>query len=108
MSLYQISYDLRKQRNYDALFERIKAYGNWCHALESCWVISTNQSAAQVRDNLLQAIDGDDGLLVARLSGEAAWYGLEPVVSNWLKTQLESAAAQLNGRQGWRCNHQMG
>jgi len=93
MSLYQISYDLRKQRNYDALYERIKAYGNWCHALESSWVISTAQSAVQVRDNLRQVLDSDDGLLVTRLSGEAAWYGLSETISTWLKTQLESAAA---------------
>lgn len=93
MALYQISYDLRKQRNYQALFERIKAYGNWCHALESNWVISTPQSAVQIRDNLRQAMDGDDGLLVVRLMGEAAWYGLDETVGSWLKTQIESAAA---------------
>ncbi len=93
MALYQISYDLRKQRNYEALFERIKAYGSWCHALESSSVISTSQSAVQIRDNLLQAMDGDDGLLVARLSGEAAWYGLGETIRSWLKTQLEGAAA---------------
>jgi hypothetical protein len=93
MALYQISYDLRKQRNYDALFERIKAYGYWCRPLESAWVIATAQSAVQVRDNLRQAMDGDDGLLVTRLAGEAAWYGLNESISNWLKTQLESVAA---------------
>lgn len=93
MALYQINYDLRNQRNYDPLFERIKAYGTWCHPLESTWVVSTSQSATQVRDNLRQAMDGDDGLLVTRLAGEAAWYGLNENISNWLKTQLESAAA---------------
>lgn len=93
MALYQISYDLRKQRDYDTLFERIKAYGTWCHALESTWVISTFQSAAQVRDNLRLAMDGDDGLLIIRLAGEGAWYGLSESISTWLKTQLESAAA---------------
>lgn len=92
MALYQISYDLRKQRNYEALFERIKAYGSWCHALESSWVISTAQSATQVCNNLLQVMDGDDGLLVTCLASEAAWYGLDTIVSNWLKTQIESTA----------------
>jgi len=27
MKVYQIDYDLRKQRNYEALHERIKTYG---------------------------------------------------------------------------------
>jgi len=93
MKVYQVSYDLRKQRNYEALYERIKQYDNWCHPLESTWVIVTNQSTAQIRDNLIQALDRDDGLLVTRLTGEAAWYGLSDQVSTWLKQQLEKVAA---------------
>jgi hypothetical protein len=41
MRVYQISYDLRKQRNYEALYQRIKAYGTWAHPLESSWVIAS-------------------------------------------------------------------
>ena len=93
MKVYQVSYDLRKQRNYDALYERIKSYGSWCHALESSWVIVTTQSASQIRDYLKGAMDQDDGLLVTRLQGEAAWYGLDGERSNWLKQQLERQAA---------------
>jgi len=89
MKVYQISYDLRKQRNYDALYERIKTYP-WCHPLESSWVITNQQSAAQVRDNLAQVMDQDDGLLVTRLSGEAAWRNLGDQVSQWLKEKLEA------------------
>lgn len=93
MGLYQITYDLRKQRDYQSLHARIKAYGTWCRALESTWVISASQSAAQVRDNLLAVMDRDDGLLVTRLQGEAAWYGVPTEVSNWLKNQLQRCAA---------------
>jgi len=90
MKVYQISYDLRKQRDYDPLYERIKAYGNWCHPLESTWVITTTQSAAQIRDYLAGVMDQDDGLLVTRLQGEAAWRNLDDKVSSWLKDQLNS------------------
>lgn len=93
MKVYQVSYDLRKQRNYDALYERIKKYDNWSHPLESTWVIVTDQSAVQIRDNLTSVMDGDDGLLVTRLTGEAAWYGLSDQLSTWLKQQLETVAA---------------
>lgn len=89
MKVYQISYDLRKQRNYDVLYERIKTY-SWCHVLESCWVVTTQQSAAKVRENLAQVMDQDDGLLVTRLSGEAAWQNLGDRVSRWLKEKLEA------------------
>lgn len=93
MAVYQIDYDLRKQRNYDALYERLKSYPQWCRVLESTWVISTNQSAAQVRDYLKAVMDADDGLLVTRLQGEAAWAGLSGKVSAYLKNMLERQAA---------------
>lgn len=93
MAVYQIDYDLRKQRNYAPLYERLKTYPQWCKALESTWVISTNQSAVQVRDYLKAVMDADDGLLVTRLQGEAAWYGLSDEVATYLKSMLERQAA---------------
>lgn len=93
MKVYQIDYDLRKQRNYDALHERIKTYGNWCRPLESSWLVATNQTAVQVRDYLLGVMDKDDGLLVTKLQGEAAWTGLNLKVSEWLKAQLDACEA---------------
>lgn len=93
MAVYQIDYDLRKNRNYEELYQRIQNYPNWCRPLESTWVISTSQSASQVANNLLQAMDGDDGLLVTRLNGEAAWYGIDPTAAAYLKGMLEQQAA---------------
>jgi hypothetical protein len=87
MKLYQISYDLRKQRDYLSLHERIKAYGTWCHALESTWIIVSDQTSVQIRDNLQMALDKDDGLLVTRLQGEGAWVGLSDEITQWLKNQ---------------------
>lgn len=89
MSVYQINYDLRKQRNYSSLIERIQSYGKWCHPLGSTWIIVTDQTAVQVRDNLRAVMDADDGLLVTRLQGEAAWYGLSNEISQWLKDNLQ-------------------
>lgn len=87
MKLYQISYDLRKQRDYPSLYERIEAYGTWCHALESTWIIVSDQTSVQIRDNLRQAMDKDDGLLVTRLQGEGAWVGLSDEITQWLQNQ---------------------
>ncbi|MFT6664716.1 MAG: hypothetical protein ACJA05_001564 [Porticoccus sp.] len=93
MAVYQIDYDLRKNRNYEELYKRIQNYPKWCRPLESTWVISTSQSASQVANNLLQAMDGDDGLLVTRLNGEASWYGIDPKAAAYLKGMLEQQAA---------------
>lgn len=92
MKTYQIDYDLRAPgRNYDALITAIKSYGTWCHALKSSWVIVTEQSASQVHAFLWQYMDRNDGLLVTRLTGEAAWTGLSSEVSDWLQKQLGAA-----------------
>ena len=90
MKVYQISYDLRKQRNYEALYERIRSYGIYSHALESTWLIASNQTAVQVCDYLYEVMDSDDGLLVTRLQGEAAWNGLRDKTTEWLQNQLNS------------------
>lgn len=88
MKVYQINYDLRKQRNYDALYEKIRAYGTWCRPLASCWLVATDKTAVQVRDDLTQVLDSDDGIIVTRLHGEAAWRGLDAKVSEWLSDKL--------------------
>ncbi len=90
MKVYQINYDLRKQRDYESLYERIRSYSTYSHALESTWLIVTDQTAAQIRDYLYEVMDSDDGLLVTRLQGEAAWIGLRDKTTEWLKSQLAS------------------
>jgi hypothetical protein len=93
MAAYQINYDLWKQRDYDPLYERLRSYPNWCRPLKSCWIISTSQSAAQIRDYLSVVMHRDDGLLVARLDGETAWMGIAPSAPERLKEILDQAAA---------------
>ncbi len=89
MLVYQITYDLRKQRDYQALYYRIKSYQTWCHPLESTWLVATHQTTVQVRDHLLGAIDRDDGLLVTKLSNDAAWFGLPQDATDWLHQYLK-------------------
>lgn len=93
MAVYQIDYDLRKQRNYQPLYDRLKSYRRWCRPLESTWVIEASQTASQVHDHLRVAMDSDDGLLVTRLAGEAAWSGVDLDVSRYLMELLERRAA---------------
>jgi hypothetical protein len=89
---FQIDYDLRAPgRNYDSLFAAIKAYDGWAHLLESTWGVVASGDAPQVAADLRRHMDANDGLLVTRFHGEAAWYGLSPEVSDWLKNQLQPA-----------------
>lgn len=92
MKTLMIGYDLhRPGQEYALLYEAIKSYGTHWHILDSTWLIYTSRSAEQVRDHLMQYIDRNDKLIVAGLSGEAAWYGFSAEGSAWLKQKLEAA-----------------
>lgn len=91
MASYMIGYDLNKPvQNYNDLIDAIKKVGtNWWHCLDSTWIVKTDKTAAQIRDELTPHIDHqNDELLVARLSGEGAWIGFDSKCSTWLKDNL--------------------
>ena len=71
MSLYVLSYDLRKQRNYDALYDEFIKF-KAIQILESVWCFEyPDATAAALRDYFADFIDSDDGLLVAKMDGWA-------------------------------------
>lgn len=89
MAVYIVTYDLHKQgQNYECIIQKLNAYGTHWHMQQSVWIIETTQSAAQVRDNLITCLDANDKLFVAKLSGEAAWYGYTSDINQWLKQRL--------------------
>lgn len=90
MTTVLISYDLRNSgRKYDDLYTAIRNLGNWCHPLESTWiVVGPNLTAKGVRDTLGRVLDSDDGLLCVETSHVAAWRGLVPKVDDWIVAHL--------------------
>ena len=89
MATYMVGYDLNKPvQNYTELIDAIKSYGTWWHHLDSTWIIKTDQTPVEVRDNLAQHIDSNDELLVAAISAPAAWHGFNDKGSQWLKDNL--------------------
>jgi hypothetical protein len=88
MACYIISYDLRlSSRNYDSLYEAIRAYGKWAHVNKSVWAVVTSQTAVQIRDNLLRHVDTNDRLFIVKSGVEAAWRNTI-CKSEWLKENL--------------------
>ena len=87
MKVYCVSYDLTKpDRNYEELYEKLKAYGTYSHALESTWFIEAEDGAAEVRDNLKEVLDTDDKLLVIEvIANHWASYNLRTKTNEWLK-----------------------
>ena len=89
MSTFVVSYDLQKLgQNYDCIIKKLEAYGTHRHMQQSVWIIQTNQTAVQIRDNLKPCLDQNDKLFVGKLSGEAAWWGYGQNIDNWLKQNL--------------------
>jgi len=89
MKTYLIGYDLnRPHQDYVDLISAIKAYATWWHYLDSTWIIKTDDSAVEIRNNLRQHIDSDDELLVVQHEGDGAWAGFNKEGSDWLKQNL--------------------
>ena len=85
MKKYVITYDLRAPgRDYGKLFEAIQSYPNWCHLVESVWIVWSDRTADEICNHLLKYVDRNDQLWVGGWTGEAAWYGLDTQRSNWL------------------------
>ena len=71
-NLYFVDYDLRKQRNYQALYDALAKLGA-VRILESQWCFHYASSGASelLRDHLTQYMDADDGICVSEISGWA-------------------------------------
>lgn len=74
MAAYLVTYDLRNpQRDYSKLYTRLNAW-RALQVLESVHVINSDSStSASLRADLAGYVDSNDGLFVAKLTGEAAW-----------------------------------
>lgn len=73
MSLYFLTYDLRKSRNYQTLYDELKDFGA-VRILESTWCFNrVNTSATGLRDYFRKSIDSDDGIIVSEVSDWASY-----------------------------------
>lgn len=94
MTTYLIGYDLNKEgvaytTANKALCDAIqRLFVTWWHHLDSTWIVVTNLSASQIRDQLQPYLDADDELLVLKSGGEGAWAGFNTSGSGWLKSNL--------------------
>jgi hypothetical protein len=94
MAVYVIGYDLHptKGETYGELIEAIKQIGStWWHCLDSTWIVITDLSAVQVRDQLWQHMKADDQLLVMTFTKGtvAAWNGFaKGNCAEWLTNNL--------------------
>ena len=88
MKCFLIIYELRTPgRNYEALYNTIKAYGTWAKITDGAWAIVTDSTATQIRDRLVQFIDSTDRIFVIKSGHYSAWRNV--IGSNdWFKKHL--------------------
>lgn len=85
---YLVTYDLVKRKDYPDLIGALQKYPYW-HCLGSVWIIKSDNTSVQIRDQLLPHIDADDKLIVLKLTGEAAWTLSFPAnCQEWLRNNL--------------------
>lgn len=90
MKTLLVGYDLNTPgKDYAKLIERLKTFPTWWHYLDSTWLIRSDQTAVQVRDDLKRLIDTNDELLVIDVSGDvAAWAGFSDRAGQWIKDNI--------------------
>ncbi len=77
MALYFLEYDLRKQRDYKTLTDKLKEFGA-VRVLESLWSFTRiNTSAINLRDYFKQFVDNDDGLMISEVKEWASYNALK-------------------------------
>lgn len=89
MATLLIEYDLRTPgKDYASLIAAVKQYP-WCHHLRSAWFVKAELTPAQLAQLLRPHIDANDGLVVLDVTADpAAWYGVVPDASAWMKANL--------------------
>lgn len=76
MALYFLDYDLRKKRDYQALYNELAKF-NAVRVLESSWCFNRiNTNCGGLRDHFRQFIDADDGLCVNEVTDWATYKAL--------------------------------
>jgi hypothetical protein len=87
-----IGYDLNSPgQDYIALVEAIEHLGTKSRqCLNAAWLVVTDKTAVEIRDELKSYVDRNDHLLIAELSGDAAWRGADRNFSEGLKEIFSS------------------
>lgn len=73
MALYFLEYDLRKQRDYQRLYDELKKFSA-VKILQSLWCLNhTNTTCEALRDYFMRFIDSDDGIIVSKVTDWASY-----------------------------------
>jgi hypothetical protein len=90
MSNFIISYDLKKAKNYPAVWNLLERSGA-VRLLESLWLLATAVDITAVNSALRQAVDNDDAIVVVELKRGSDWatVNANPTGTAWLSGNIK-------------------
>ncbi len=87
MASYLVCYELVDNTDEDSLIEKLKSFGVWGRVIGNTWVIQSEMSFIEVRDEISDYTGSSDRLLVVETANAAAWKNV--LCSNeWLKKHV--------------------
>src|ERR1700733_397781 len=91
LSTILIACDIHSKQpsEYNDLAEAIQSLGAWWHHLETVWIVRSDKTPGEIRDQLARFIGADDQIFVADITGiPAEWVGVNEAGTIWLKGHL--------------------
>jgi hypothetical protein len=87
VSTYLVGFDLDSPgQDYRGISKRLQELSAWWHNLDSTWLVKTEMTSVQLRDDLSKLLDANDKLLIIDVTGRpAAWSGFSDRASAWIK-----------------------
>ena len=83
---YIITFELKNPGlNREKLISFIKT-ATWAKITDNTFLITSFYDSAKIRDLLLEHLFQGDKIYVGKVENQAAWYGLDDVVSNWIRS----------------------
>lgn len=89
LSLYSITYDLVKNRDYERLYKAIISLSNntYTRTTKSQWIVQSDKTASQIVDFLRKHIDNDDVIFVIQVDRNSwASFNMNKTAVNWLNS----------------------
>jgi hypothetical protein len=86
-----IAYDIHSTTDtaYDDLTAAILSLGAWWHHMETVWIVRSERTPDEIREQLQRYIGSDDQLLVLDVTGnKAGWAGINAVGGEWLEEYI--------------------
>jgi len=90
--VYIVAYDLKSPNNTEGDYQRVRGAikqlgAHWCHIEKSVWLITSDDAASEIRDELKKYLSSSDILFVAKMTGSWASVNFGARRVDWLKSK---------------------